>query len=110
MAVTRYEYDDEGRLLGSWTEREPEWSRADVEALIAYKESQRTGPHGHPMDVATSRAGDPANPTREWDWHVPLPTLDYATSALEKAKSKYKKNYPDADMSALMWRVEQKKR
>lgn len=108
--VTRHTYDEGGRLVASVTEREPEWSRTDVESLIAYMETQRVGPHGYPMNMATSRAGDPSNPDREFDWVAPLPDLDHATAALERMKTAYKKAYPDADMSALIWRVEKRDR
>ena len=96
------------RLLGSVTEREPEWSRSDVESLIAFMQTKRVGSHGFPMDVATSPLGDPSNPEREWEWHVPLPSVDYPSQELAKARKKYSDAYPDADMSALLWRVEKR--
>lgn len=108
MAVTRYEYDDAGRLVGSWVEREPEWSRADVEALVALLESRRVGAHGFALSEATSRDGDPSNPEREWDWHVPLPTFDFAQAALDREKKRYLEAYPDADFDAMLWRVEKR--
>lgn len=97
-------------MIGSVTERESEWSRSDVESLIAFMESQRVGPHGHPMDEAVSPDGDPSNRDRKWDWHVPLPTMDFAQAALDRAKDGYKKSYPDADLGALRWRVEKRER
>lgn len=106
-SVTRYEYED-GVLVGSVTEREPEWSRTDVESLIALLEAQRVGAHGHPMDEATSRDGDPSNPERKWDWHVPLPTKDFAQEALDLRKKQYREAYPDADLSSMLWRVEKR--
>lgn len=105
--VTRYEYEN-GLLVGSVTEREPEFSREDVEAFIAYKESLRVGPHGHPMSEAVSPLGDPSNPNREWDWNVPLPVKDFAQDALDRAKKRYKDQYPDADLGALRWLVEKR--
>ena len=95
-------------LVASVTEREPEWSRSDVESLIAFMQSERVGSHGFPMDVATSPLGDPSNPEREWEWHVPLPSMDYPSQELAKARKKYSDAYPDADMSALLWRVEKR--
>lgn len=110
VTVTRYEYDDAGRLEASVTEREPEWSRADVESLIAFREAQRVGPHGHEMSVAVDPLGDPSNPAREWDWVVPLPVKDFAQEALDREKKRYSDTYPDADMGALRWRVEKRQR
>lgn len=107
--VTTHEYQD-GVLVGSVTERDPEFSRTDVEALIAYLETKRVGPHGHPMSEAVSPSGDPSNPAREWDWHVPLPTLDFAQAELDRVKKQYKDQYPDADTGALLWRVEKRAR
>ena len=105
VVVTRYEYED-GLLVGSVTEQEPEWRRPDVEALIAHAESKRVGPHGHPMDVALSPDGDPSNPDRKWDWFVPLPPLDFAQAELDRVTKGYAEKYPDANMNALRFRVE----
>lgn len=110
VSVTRYEYDDAGRLVGTWTERESEFSRTDVEALIAFIEKGRVGPHGHPMSEATAREGDPSNHDREWDWFVDLPEVDFAQRALDQAKATYRQDFPDADMGALLWRVEKRER
>lgn len=86
-------------------EREPEWSRADVEALLALKELQRVGPHGQPMSEATSPLADPARPDREWRYEVDVYT-DFAARELERAKDAYKREYgDDADLSALTWVV-----
>lgn len=105
--VTRYEYED-GVLVGSVTEREPEFSREDVEAFIALMESQRVGPHGHPMSEATSPLADPSNPNRKWEYVTPLPEVDFATAAKNATIDKYRAAYPDADMSSLLWRVEKR--
>lgn len=91
---TRYEYDGDGRLVGSVTEREPEWCRADVEALIAYIEMGRVGPHGQPMSEATSRLADPANPEREWDYAVEAVT-DFAARRESEFRRGYQAAYGD---------------
>lgn len=109
IEVTRYEYED-GLLVGAVTEREPEFSRVDVEAFVALLESKRVGPHGHPMSEAVSPLGDPSNPAREWDWRVPLPVKDFAQDALDREKKRYKEAYPDADLGSLMWLVEKQER
>ena len=110
VEVTRYEYDDAGRMVASWTEREAEFSREDVEAMLAFQEMQRVGPHGHPMSEATSPEGDPSNRDRKFTWVVPPPDLDFAQDALEKAIDKFKKTYPDANPNAYKFRVEKRER
>lgn len=97
-------------LVGSVTERESEWSHDDVIALLALKEMQRVGPHGHPIADAISELGNPANHEREWDWVVDLPVTDFAQLALNKAKADYQSIYPDADTSYLKWSVEKRLR
>lgn len=108
MEVTRYEYDQEGRLVGSVVEREAEFSRVDVESLIAYVESQRVGSHGYPMSEATSPDGNPSSADRKWDWVVGLPDRDFVHQALNSAKKAYREAYPDAEMDSLLWRVEKR--
>lgn len=97
-------------MIEAVTEREPEYSRTDVEALIAYMETQRVGPHGYSMTEAISPDGDPSNPDRKWDWAVPLPVLDFAQAELDKVTKDYANRYPDADMRALRFRVEKQPR
>lgn len=97
-------------LVAAVTEQEPEWSRADVESLIAYAETKRVGAHGHPMSDAVSRLGDPSNPQREWDWVVPLPMKDFAQEALNSEVKRYRDAYPDADITSLKFAVEKRYR
>lgn len=108
--MTEYEYDETGRLVGSTSSREAEWSGEDREALIAYLETQRVGPHGYPMSEATSRDVDPANPERLFDLVVPMPTRDHMQAALNREQDTYRKKYPDADMGSLKWRIERRPR
>ena len=93
VEVTEYEYDGD-RLVGSVVRREPEWCRADVEALLAHIESGRVGPHGQPMDEATSPLADPANPNRQWTYKV-RPWVDFAARAEERAMRAYREQYGD---------------
>lgn len=103
--VTRYEYDAGGRLIAAVEERDPEWSRADVEALIAHVELQRVGPHGQPMAEATSPLANPASPDRQWEYEVDV-YEDFAAAALAKEQEAYKRAYgDDVDMSKLRWVV-----
>ena len=83
------------------TVREPEFTDHERVALFAshgYEHAAKSGT-GHPLSDAT----DPAS---QGKWAVPLPTLDFAQDALNKAQAVYKEQYPNADMSALLWRVE----
>lgn len=53
--LTRYEYDDAGRVVASVTTVEPEWdevSRAHLLALLEY-EAGLCGGCGHPLSVTT---------------------------------------------------------
>lgn len=90
--VTRYEYDADGRIVSSVTEREPEWCRADVEALIAFLEMGRVGPHGQPMSEATSPLADPSNPARQWGYRAEAWT-DFAAKVESEFRRDYKKRY-----------------
>lgn len=93
------------------TYREPEWSRDDVVALAAVVERREmTGSHGHPITDAMSPDGDPSRMERKWDWHVPLPSVDFAQRAIDRARDAYARKYPEADMGAMRWRVEKQQR
>lgn len=106
--VTRYEYDGD-RLVGSVTEREPEWSRSDVEALDALRQARASiGAHGFPMDEALSPDGDPSSWDSTYEWVAMPPVVDHAQAALDRSITAYRKKYPDADMGALRWRLEKR--
>lgn len=102
--VTRYEYEN-GRIVGSVTEREPEFSRADVEAMIAYTEKLRVGSHGQPMSEATSREADPSNRSRTIKYEVDT-YIDFAKQAENQARENHKREYgEDADMASTCFVV-----
>lgn len=89
-------------MRASVTVREPEYSEADLLAILASRrEDQRPrGSHGRLLSEAT----DPAN---QYRYVVPLPTKDFAESALSKARAAYRKQYGDeAEMDSLLWTVE----
>lgn len=88
------------------TTREPEWSRIDVEAMLAFIESRRVGAHGHPLDEAMSPDADPSSWDAKYRYVVPSPQRDFAQQALNDAQEAMRKRFPDADMTALKWRVE----
>lgn len=93
-------YDAAGGVV-SVAVPEPRFTRAEVDVLLEARrlEQEPRGAHGFPLREAT----DPANQYRAV---VPLPTLDFYQAAMNKAKDDYRKRWPDADMSALLWRVE----
>lgn len=92
-------------MIFSETTREPEFSRADVESMIAFIESQRVGHHGQPMSEATSPLADPLNRDRRWKY-VAEPWTDFADQALERAKKKFRAEHGDAvDLDGVIWQV-----
>lgn len=80
---------------------EPRFSRHDVAVLLASRRAEKAsrGSHGHLLSEAT-------DPALQGKWSVPLPVTDFAQEKLTRAQDAYKKSYPDADMSALLWRVD----
>lgn len=92
MTVTRYEYDDDGRMVRAIAIPEPEWSRDDVAFLVASRLRERElGPHGIPM----SEAMDPANEFAFVGQR--LPTVDFAEKARKDAQDAYYKQYDKKD-------------
>lgn len=100
--MTTYEYDGSGRLIRSLTVAEPEFSDWDRAVLMAdrLEESRPRGRHGLPMEVAT-------DPNNQYSFSVGVPTMDFAQLALNRAQDRYRKQWPDADMDALVWRVDE---
>lgn len=91
-------------MVAAITERESEWCRADVEALIAYVEMGRVGPHGQPMSEATSPLADPANPDRQWMYGVEAWT-DFAEKAEVQFKRAYRERYGDDALDGVKFIV-----
>lgn len=98
--MTLFEYDDAGRPVSMVTVREPEFSASDrVELAMSRRaENEPRSSTGVPLKDAT-------DPRSQSDWDVPLPVTDFAAARLSRAKDAYKKQFPDADMDALLWRV-----
>lgn len=82
---------------------EPRFTRREVAVLLASRRAERVrrGPHGVLMSEATAREN-------KFKFRVPLPTEDYAAKALHVAQEKYRKDYPNASMDSLLWRVEKR--
>lgn len=94
--------DGDGNVL-SVAVTEPRFAPAEVDLLLASRRREREprGSHGLPL----AETMDPAN---QFAYRVPDPDLDFATLAINRAKDRWKKQEPDADMSALMFRVERR--
>lgn len=92
--ITRFEYDDAGRMVAAVTTREPEFAPDDVAVLLASRQKEReVGPHGIPMAVAT----DPAmKPKIRVDMRV-----DFVAQALAAKRKQYEKDYPHQDQSGF---------
>lgn len=104
--VTEYHYDDTGRLAGTVSRSEPEWSADDLRLTLAqWAWDQNLGRHGIPMDEATDPGADPndyGNPLR---FVVGKPVTDWAEKARLDAQDKYRKHWPDASMNGLIFPV-----
>lgn len=104
MTVTRYEYDDAGRVVRSTSVTESEWSREDVALLIASRIREASiGPHGIPFDEAT----DPANEHAFTVGRGPL--VDFAEKAKRDGADAYYKKYDTKEnpvnRNGHIWRV-----
>jgi hypothetical protein len=62
------------------------------------------GSHGQPMSEATDPMASP-DISGGWKYEPVGPVVDFAQQRLDRAKSAYEKNYPDADTSGHVWRV-----
>ena len=46
------------------------------------------------------------DPKTRGRWRVGLPKVDFAEEALNREQAAYAKQWPDADMSSLVWNVD----
>lgn len=98
MTLTRYEYDDAGRMVRSVSVTEPDWSPEDVALLVESRVAEQDmGPHGIPMSEAT----DPAN---QYAFQgTDFPRIDYAEKARREKADAYYNQY-DTDKKNPMKR------
>jgi hypothetical protein len=101
---TSYEYDDEGRLVGTVTEAEPEFDAEQLALLISYEDILADrGSHGLPLSETTDPQADPA----KWGgWRYEAnksPRIDYAGQAIAKAQDAYYKAHPDEPRGGHGW-------
>jgi hypothetical protein len=86
--------------------REPEYSTADIDALIASRRAEREprNSYGVPLSEATSEDADPARWERKYGYEAHA-QRDYAADVVETARTEYREKYPDANHGALIWTV-----
>lgn len=89
------------------TVREPEYSTADVDWLIASRRFEREprNPYGVPLSEATAESANPAS------WHrthiyEPKARRDYVVDAVDRERDAYAKRYPHSNPHSLIWHVD----
>jgi hypothetical protein len=107
VTYTRYERDESGQIVGSYSVTESVWTPDGVALLIASKQDERSrGPHGFPMSEATDKANQYAFEGSG------VPSVDYAEKARLDAQAAYYKRYDTKDnpvnRNGHIWRVSKK--
>lgn len=100
------ERDDEGRPTRMHVDTEVEWDQEQLDLVLALDGiDPEIGPHGVPMDEATSPLADPNDRRRGWHYvtHV---RVDHAQRALNIARDERAKAWPDEDAGSLLWSLE----
>lgn len=117
-------YDDAGRLVSTFVEREPEWTPDQVAMVAAVDDFDRLlGAHGQPMDEATSKDADPMNRAGTHYYKagaltvtpegafVYAPLVDQAMKAQLDAEDKFRKAAGEgANLNGLFWPVQREER
>lgn len=120
-------YDEDGRLVSTRVERDPEWTPDQLAVALAIEANDRTlGPHGHPIDEATSPEADPMNRRGSYAYKagvltttpeglfVYAPLIDFAQKAGMDAEDKWREAAgPNANSNGMTWpitRVEREQR
>lgn len=109
---TAHHYDDDGRLVGSTTTREPEFDAEQLEWLEALAELEAdTGQYGEWISEAASDDADPNNPRRKFRYEAGaadapnLPIINWAERTATLAQERFYKKYPDENRAGHMWIV-----
>jgi hypothetical protein len=116
--------DDSGVLLYTRVERESQWTPDQVALVLGVQAYQKMlGPHGFPMDEATSPDADPSNRDNKYVFKagiltttpegvfVRAPLRDFAKQAEAHAEEAWRKAGGDtADNAGIFWPVEKVER
>lgn len=85
------------------TRREPEFTRNEVDKLIASAELEADmNAYGIPYSEATARENEHAFAAE------PIPTIDFSAKAIGDAQDAYYKQWPDVSRNGHLWRVRKK--
>lgn len=98
ITVTRYEYDDAGRMVRSVSVTESEWSAEDRDVLVASQQYARSlNANGIPIDEAT----DPDNQFA-WQGHI---ITDFSEQSRLDTLERAKAEKPDASFNGKFVRL-----
>lgn len=104
--VMTLERSEDGRIERIRVQTEAEWDEEQVDLLLAAASLRgEIGPHGIPMDEATSPFADPND--RNHGWHyVARFRIDHAQRAANLALKERAEAFPDEDQGSLLLRLE----
>lgn len=107
--MTEFVWDDAGKLTSAVTTREPEWSQADIDLLVASRlRDDSMGVHGQPLDEAMSPLADPSNDKARWGYETYV-ERDFAAKAKADGEELLRKSLPEgSSMAGLVVRVRKK--
>lgn len=95
--------DEAGRPARYRVETEPEWDEEQLDLLLALDGLDApVGPHGIPMDEATSPLADANDRHRGYHYETRV-KVDHAQRALNTAQDQRRAAYPDEDAGSLLW-------
>lgn len=117
-------YDESGALRYTRVERESQWTPEQVALVMGVRAYAKTiGPHGFPMDEATSPDADPSNRDGKYVYKagvltttpeglfVRSPLRDFVEQAKAHAEESWQKAGGDsADNAGIFWTVEKVER
>lgn len=104
--MTVLERDSRGRPARFHIEEEVEWDQEQLDLMLALDGiDPELGPHGVPMDEATSPLADVNDRFRGWHY-VPHVRTDHAQKALNAAQDERAKTWPEEDAGSLLWSLE----
>lgn len=117
-------FDDDGNLLYTRVERESEWTPDQVSLVMGVRAfTKMIGPHGFPMDEATSPDADPSNRENKYVYKagvltttpeglfVRSPLRDFVKQAEVHAEEAWRKAGGDnADNAGIFWPIEKVER